>query len=249
MSDSLDTMLSERFSGQCEAPPGADLADVRRRARHLVVLTQARRLRQPGVRRLPLRGSLLVAAVAVLAGGGTAAAFAVRALTETPASALNGPAHGRDATPADALDLAQAVERWGAELPGSGPGEPLTDRSATLLSDVGSQHDTVSAFPTSHGAVCFEIRAAGTCNTLDGSPGITWAILSALGSTRVYGVEADGVARVQVNVGGLLHEATLRNNGYFYELEKGMRLRDVRGITATWKDGSTREVTMPPGGP
>jgi hypothetical protein len=180
------------------------------------------------------------AAVGALAGIGRGSA------PRPPAAALNDPSGTLAVTPSDALDLASAVNRWNdeaARFHGPGPGTPLAAQARNLLTGVGSAGDTLTAFPTSHGLVCFEIKSAGTCGSLNSPSGVTWAILSTRGNSRVFGVASDAVARVQVDVNGVLRDATLRNNAYDYQLASHLDDRAVRGLLVSWTDGSQHAVS------
>lgn len=121
-------------------------------------------------------------------------------------------------------------------------GTPLTGQARALITNVGSAHDTLSAFPTSNGDVCFEVLAAGTCGKADNSgpfgAGITPFILSVGGVTRVYGAASDSVARVDIEIGGANSAATLGNNGFYYQLPDGVSSSQIEAVIATWKDGS-----------
>lgn len=94
---SLDHAIAERFALQRDELPDADFADVRRRAERLSSSDAGRRA--PGRRiwrswRLPTR-VVIVAAVIIIVGG-SATAFAVHSLTQSPVtqgfSALTDPA-------------------------------------------------------------------------------------------------------------------------------------------------------------
>jgi len=185
-------------------------------------------------------GALGGAAVGALAAIGRGSA------PRPPAAALNESSGTLAVTPRDALDLADAVNRWNdeaARFHGAGPGIPLPSEAKNLLSGVGTAGDTVTAFPTSRGLVCFEIKAAGTCGSLNSPSGVTWAILSTRSDSRVFGVASDAVARVQVDVNGVLHDATLHNNAYHYQLASQLDDAAVHGLLVTWKDGSQHAVS------
>jgi hypothetical protein len=194
------------------------------------------------------RKNFFVAGLAVASVG--AAIWAVAAPgrgSELRASALAESPTGRATPSPDTRNLAEAVERWHAEssaLNREGPGKPVLERAKPLLSNVGRERDTLTAFPTTNGVVCFEIRAAGTCGKLDTPTGIAWAILSTRGSTRVFGIVADEVSRVTVNVDGTDHRALLRSNAFFYELDEGVSESAIRSIASTSKAGSTRTITI-----
>jgi hypothetical protein len=189
---------------------------------------------------------LLCAGVLGGAAVGALAAVGRGSAPQPPAAALNDSSGTLTVTPPDALDLARAVGRWNdeaARFHGPGPGIPLTGQAKNLLAGVGRARDTVTAFPTSRGLVCFEIDAAGTCGSLDSPSGVTWAILSTRGNSRVFGVASDAVAHVQVDVNGVLHDATLRHNAYHYQVASGLDDTAVRGLLVTWTDGSRHTVS------
>jgi hypothetical protein len=160
-----------------------------------------------------------------------------------PVSALNSPALVPTSHAADSNDLADAVGRWNSERPSTAPGVALTARATDLLSGVGRERDTLTAFATRRGWVCYEIAAAGTCGKLDLQGGVSFALLyTRAGGTRLYGVAADKVARVQVDVAGTLTDATLQNNGLYYQLPEGVDGDAVARVMVTWKDGSEHAV-------
>jgi hypothetical protein len=186
---------------------------------------------------------LALFAVAVI-GGAVVGAIGAQA-TDAPSVGALDVADGRVSNTEDNKHLASAVERWEADASDVGPGRPLVSQSADLLSNVGSADDTLTAFPTSRGAVCYHIRAAGTCGVLTGSAQITVSILWTRNSGgRVFGVAADEVARVQVVTGGLAHDALLRANGFYYELPEGIDSGDVERVISTLSDGSSHVVRV-----
>lgn len=127
-------------------------------------------------------------------------------------------------------------------------GQPLVGEARNLITNAGAAHDTLSAFPTSTGGVCFEVRAAGSCGNPSTDPsgaGITWGILSIRSTgTRVYGVASDEVVKVDVEIDGVNHPATLNNSGFYYQVPDGLTGDDVQQIVATWKDGSVHQVSV-----
>jgi hypothetical protein len=200
----------------------------------------ARQIRRRRYRRTIGVGLLMV----VLTGAGVALARNVG----VPAAAFNDPTLPHTIDAADATNLAQAVARWNNEYPATGPGTPFTSQAIDLLTNMGREGDTVTAFTTRRGSVCFEIRAAGTCERLDDPSGITLAIFATrVGGTRVYGVAADSVARVQVNVAGVLRDAVLHNNAYYYQLPSSFGIAEgdaVQNLVVTSKDGTTHLVNV-----
>jgi hypothetical protein len=189
---------------------------------------------------------LLSAAVLAGAAVGALAAIGRGSPAQPPAAALDDSSGTLAVTPPDVLDLSAAVNRWNdeaAQFHGPGPGVPLPARAKNLLSGMGRAGDTVAAFPTSRGLVCFEIRAAGTCGSLNSPSGVTWAILSTRGNSRVFGIASDAVARVEVDVKGVLHAAILRHNAYHFQLPAELDDTAVHGLVVTWKDGSHHAVS------
>jgi hypothetical protein len=173
----------------------------------------------------------VVAVAAASAAAGLTPSRVASAFDTAPASSQNTP---------DTEGLASAVTRWDNQNPQTGPGKPVLSKSQKLLVDVGSVHDTLTAFPTSKGRVCYHILGAGSCGQLDTPSGVTFSILAVRNSgTRLYGVAADKVSRVQVVVGGIAHDATLRNNGFYFELAKGSDGAEVERVISTLNDGTT----------
>jgi len=175
-------------------------------------------------------------------GGATASARDMR----PPVAALNDQRAAPTAAPADSQNLADAVERWSQENPGTGPGLPVTSEATDLMSGLGRGSDTLTAFRTDRGDVCFHIRGAGTCGRVDTPTGITFAVLSTRsGGSRVYGVAADQVKRVEVRLGDVIGDAVFRNNGFFYQLPEGLSSIDISAVTAVWRDGSAHAFPLP----
>lgn len=186
-------------------------------------------------------------AALTLAGAVAGSTFALARAVDPPVSALAGTAAAdAAATSADVQSLADAVARWNDERPTTGPGTPFTAQARDLLANVGRARDTMSAFRTARGSVCYQIRAAGTCGRVDTGAGITFALLSTrVGGTRLFGVAADHVVQVSVEIEGRLSEAILRNNGFYFELPEGASSADVGQVTAVWSDGSTHALRGP----
>ena len=86
--------------------------------------------------------------------------------------------------------------------------------------------------------MCFEVLGAGTCGQLSSSTPISLGILYTRDTgTRVFGVAADDVMRVQIDIGGTLRDATLGRNGFYYQLADGATSNDVRQVISTTTDG------------
>ena len=191
--------------------------------------------------RMGLKGRLGVSAVAcALAGVIAGATMALAGDNHPPVAALLKSDRVPAATPADAQNLADAVARWNIEHPRTGPGSPFTAEATDLLSGVGRERETVTAFRTQRDWVCFQVRAAGTCGRVDTPSGISFAVLSTRsGGVRLYGVAADQVVRVRVHVNGTARDALFRNNGFYYQLPLGEASSEIEQVVAVWDDGST----------
>jgi hypothetical protein len=186
----------------------------------------------------------LGASVAALAAVAIAASSALGGGSPPIPTAFDD-ASGQVQNAADNNDLADAVTGWDREHPKTGPGRPLLAQSKDLLVGVGTRQDTLTAFPTSKGAVCYQILAAGTCGRLDTPTGITFSILAIRDrGTRLFGVAADDVVRVQVVVDGVAKDAVLRKNGFHYQLVDGSDGSDVQRVISTLADGTIHTVNV-----
>ncbi len=190
------------------------------------------------------RKKLLVTGIVVacaVSGSFFGATFAGAAGTPPVAAFSSGPAPA--ATDQSYIDnLASDVAQT---APGAtnNNGTPLTSEARDLISNAGPDHDTLGAFPTSSGAVCFEVLAAGACGRVDSSApfgaGITFGILTTRnGGTRVYGVASDDVAKVDVVINGTDYPATLSNNGFYFALPVGVTSDEIQSVISTWTDGT-----------
>jgi hypothetical protein len=140
------------------------------------------------------------------------------------------------------------TDDWNA---GPGPnlsGRPLPADARDLLSGLGPASDTITAFPTSNGTVCYMIDGAGTCGNLQRWPWNTIGFVVSIfsmrpGGTRIYGIAAAKVTSMSVEIDGVEYPAILRNHAFYYHLPAGVQESDLQQVTATWSDGSTH--TMP----
>jgi hypothetical protein len=128
-------------------------------------------------------------------------------------------------------------------------GSPRTGDARDLLSGLGPAEDTITAFPTTNGAVCYMIQGAGSCTNLEKWPwntvGFTFGIFSTRdGGTRIYGITSTKVTSVSVNVAGVEQPAILGNHAFYYHLPPGIHESDVQQVTATWNDGSVHSVPL-----
>jgi len=128
-------------------------------------------------------------------------------------------------------------------------GAALTGEARDLLSGLGTADDTISAYPTSSGAVCYMIKGAGSCANLETWPwntvGFTYSVFSTRADgVRVFGIASDNVASISVVVGGVSNSAILHNNAFYYQLPQGTGDSDIERIVATWNDGSIHTVPV-----
>lgn len=184
---------------------------------------------------------IVCAAAGTLVGSTLASSNA----TKAPVAALAAAPAAPPADPASVQNLADAVSRWNAEStdPANAMGAPLVADARDLISGVGSAHDTVTAFPSANGGVCYEVLAAGSCGRFDRWPwssvGFTFTILyTRSAGTRVYGIISDSVQKIDVEIAGVAHPAIVSNNAFYYQLPTGLSSDDVQRVVATWKDGS-----------
>ena len=189
-------------------------------------------------RRFVIAAALAVGLVAVVAPA-IGSAGRLLGLGGGEPSALRT-ASGTVRDPGENAGMVTAVERWNGE-PSNGTGRPVVSKAADLLTDVGSAHDTLTAFPTTKdGVVCYHVRGAGSCGDLFGTAShIVVGTLWIRGSGgRLFGVAADDVVRVEVDVAGTHNEAILRNNGFYFALPRGSGGSDIQ-VFSTLDDGST----------
>lgn len=128
-------------------------------------------------------------------------------------------------------------------------GKPLTGKARDLLSGLGTAGDTITAYPTSNGAVCYMIQGAGSCANVAKWPwstvGFTFSIFSTRsGGTRVFGIASDKVASMSVVIAGVAQPALLENHALYYHLPPDVHESDIQQVRATWSDGSTHSVPL-----
>jgi hypothetical protein len=199
--------------------------------------------------RLKQKGLLVAGLVGCCAAGGTLAGTKLASGAGTPPIAAFTSASVPTATDqADIQSLAGDLGPVGPNMPNN-DGAALTGAARDLISNAGPDHEALGAFPTSSGEVCFEVLAAGTCGKVDGSDpygaGIVFSILSTRdGGTHVYGVAADKVVKVDVEIDDTEHPATLSNNGFYYALPDGVGSSQIQNVIATWTDGSVHEFPV-----
>jgi hypothetical protein len=127
-------------------------------------------------------------------------------------------------------------------------GKPLPGDAKDLLSNLGPAGDTITAFPTSNGSVCYMIQGAGTCVNLQMWPWKTIGFNVGIfgthdGGTRVFGVTDAKVRAMDIEIAGVEHPMILGNHAFYYHLPPSAHESDLQQLTATWSDGTTH--TMP----
>ena len=128
------------------------------------------------------------------------------------------------------------------------PGPVIIERARVLLSDVGPEHHSIYAAPTADGEVCedftgimsgcfkgFQVDQPITIDGVGRYPGDS--LPSELG-----GLAKDEVARVDVEVNGESHEATLGANAWYFEVPDDASFEDVTAFDVTLRDGSTLKI-------
>lgn len=150
--------------------------------------------------------------------------------------------------PTDVQNMAHSatIEPPGVTYKG---GKAITGKARDLLSGLGTADDTITAYPTSSGEVCYMIEGAGSCANLEKWPwntvGFTYSVFSTrVGGVRVFGIATDKVASVSVVVGGVTNDALLENNAFYYQLPEGVDESQIQQIVATWGDGSSHPVPV-----
>jgi hypothetical protein len=234
--------MSDQFV-ELPAPVMSEAAFQRRRE-HLLAELERPTTHRP---RPVAAGALIAVVLAVL----TFAPISGASLAQRVVSGLGGWWSSPAPPPKDPAE----VQSFAQDVPDVPPGvtyrggKPLPGVARDLLSGLGTAGDTITAFPTSTGAVCYMIQGAGTCTNLEKWPwdtvGFTFSIFSTRnGGTRIFGIAADKVASVSVDVSGAEQPAILENHSLYYQLPAGVHESDVQQIVATWKDGSTHSVPL-----
>jgi hypothetical protein len=144
---------------------------------------------------------------------------------------------------------------WFLRVHGVCPGEALGDKSRLLLSGLGVRDESLYAWPTSNGWVCWTWgrEGGGACvshfteademrvdyagidpdHTGSGYPG------------TLIGIVPDDVVAAQVQVDGVAQAAIVESNAIFYELPDGACTNwAFESLTATYRDGSSNTVPI-----
>jgi hypothetical protein len=237
MNETLDRQLAERFALQRDALPGPDLADVRRRAQRLRAAPAAPPRRRRPVRRFSARGSLVGMAAAVVIAGGTATAFAVRALAPSPITqdfaALNDPT--RPQVSSATRGVQPQVDQFFREQIG-------VDYTARRVGQ--------GMFLARRGDDLCEAVASGAAGCTDHLDGDVWLfgdemrardVETAPFNVHLYGFARDGVAAIRVTTsGGGTITLPVAHNA-FQTMLSNTTFSDITAIEVI-SSGSTRSI-------
>lgn len=230
MTSSLDRVLTDRFARQHDELPEADFADVRRRARRLspdrLDTSPRRRLSW----RLPTRVAL-VAAVTAIAAVGTATAFAVRALTQSPVT------QGFSALDDPSLPPAPASVMRQFSYFGAGDIQPKEVGDGMYL----GQRD---------GALCaVVIHGFGGCTSnldgdvwLQGDEGREYDAETAPFQVHLYGFARDDVATIRVTTADGTTVALPVVHNAFQTTFKNTTFADIAAIKVVYSNGQTTSL-------
>lgn len=245
MTDSFDQALRERFALQRDKLLGPDFADVLRRAHRLSSRGSSSPLRLREVRlpwRLPTR-VVLVAAVVVIVGG-TATAFAVRALTQSPVtqgfSALTDPTLP-EVTPSTA-GLSPKLDRMLSDVLG-------TDYTARQVGDVTWLGQQGGMYLGQRGDALCEVVIPGAGQCTDHLDGNVW-LMGDMGRTsetapfsvHFYGFARDDVATIRVTTSdGEVTNVPVQHNAFQTTLTH-TSFADITAIEAVSTSGQTTAI-------
>jgi hypothetical protein len=214
-----------------------------RRRTHLLA-----ELGRPPIRQLrPAVGVLIAGVIAVLAFAPISGASLGHRLVTGLGGMWSSPAPPTKHS-ADVQDMARSSTNEPPGITYRG-GKALTGKARDLLTGLGKADDTITAYPTSTGAVCYMILGAGSCANLETWPwntvGFTYSVFSTRADgVRVFGIAADKVASISVSIGDVSYPALLQNNAFYYQLPQSVDENDIQEIVATWSDGSTHSVPV-----
>ena len=150
-----------------------------------------------------------------------------------------------EATVGNAPGVAEAM------LPGAV--RPRTFRA--LMTDVGRERRSIWALVTRKGRVCAGLTGHSSgCISKFTSPeehaSVTATVSSAGEMLMVWGLVPDDVARVDVVVAGLLREARLGRNAFYYALASAeIEAKGIEGLVLTLKDDRQIEIPFGPTAP
>lgn len=231
--------------------PAMSEAAFRRRREHLLAELErpASRRTRPAVVAVAVASVLAVLAFAPISGASLAhrVATGLGDIWSTPAPPTKHPA-----------DVKSMIDSGSPPGVVNHDGTPLPGEARDLLSGLGTGNETITAYPTTNGTVCYMLRGAGSCANLEHGSGpfrplgFAFSIFSMRGEgPQVFGIAADKVTSISVVIGGVAHPALLQNGAFYYQLPSGVHDYDIQRIVATWKNGSVHpfEVNLghPPG--
>lgn len=192
--------------------------------------------------------------LAVIAASSAVGATAALALTDhapqAAAQRLSGLDGHQAAAPAYVVTAAAQLSEEPAEVPDELlPGHVDEQDAHLLLSDLGSSGASLYAMPTSKGQVCWVITngPASCVDAFDADMPAGWAVYDIDGvgvgqPAAVTGLVPDEVETVGVVVNGISRNATVANNGFYYESEK---TSDVpQALELSFSDGSSRMIEL-----
>ena len=141
-----------------------------------------------------------------------------------------------------------ALDDWNRPGSNRSTGSRFRRDAKDLLSDLGPASDTITAFPTSNGTVCYMIHGAGTCVNLQWWPWNTIGFTSASSLRTPAGHEFSAsppprsrrwASKSPASSIPRSLEFTPSTTTYLRSVQES----DLQQVTATWSDGSTH--TMP----
>jgi hypothetical protein len=211
--------------------------------------------RRSARRRRAVTCSLLVALLALTATAAVANGWlfdetpTLRAVPSLGGGGAPGVFAPRDAVAAVAgFAQSEAQHRAAHPTMGSSPplGTALTSGSRTLLSDLGSEHRSLTSVPTTSGGVCLELTdfSVQCVPTFKNGQEISWFVgTPSRGPEALYGLARDEVTAVKaVFAGGRTVVARLENNAFYLELASGEPVSLVVGLS----DGSSAVLAAVP---
>jgi hypothetical protein len=220
----------------------------------------ARAIKRDAQRSLRRRRAMTLAfVVAVLVTTATASVANGWLFGETPTlravpSLGNARGPGAFAAPA-AISAAAAVAASQAKHRAANPGNASTpslgvadaNESRTLLSDLGSDHRSITAVATTSGAVCLALTdfPPQCVPAFTEDQQISWFIVppTSGGPIALYGLVRDGVTRVEaVFADGSSAQARLENNAFYLELTTS----EPGKLVVHLNDGSAQTVAALP---
>lgn len=139
-------------------------------------------------------------------------------------------------------------------------GRVRASKGRLLLSNLGPKHRSIYVFPTTKGAVCFDIKRlsegcmkaflVGEPASIDG--GIFHYPPTSGPPAEMAGITKDGVRRVQVVIHGTPHRAVFGHDAWYYRFPNNrIPATAATKLLVTLSDGSTKTIPtriIKPGG-